>query len=168
VPSHQQVRADEYALRLEEVDFVSGGLHQSSRIRPNRLFTADAGIIIAASPNAGSGTYTVVISGHNPVFVDGTFLNVGQTLMTASALQPSTQAPPYGVFAAPGGSQFLISSASLTFSLTGTAVFGSIPGSVSGNLTGTFSVTGTPWPAGGAAVTLSGPISGTYSAGFSQ
>jgi len=31
---------------LYELDFVSGGLPQSSRIRPNRLFTADAGIIL--------------------------------------------------------------------------------------------------------------------------
>ena len=41
-----QVRADEYSIRLDAVDFVSGGLNQSSRIRPNRLFTADAGIIV--------------------------------------------------------------------------------------------------------------------------
>ena len=41
-----QVRADEYSIRLDAVDFVSGGLPQSSRIRPNRLFTADAGIIL--------------------------------------------------------------------------------------------------------------------------
>jgi len=25
---------------------VSGGLHQSSKIRPNRLFTADTGIVV--------------------------------------------------------------------------------------------------------------------------
>ena len=30
----------------EQSNFVSGGLSQSSRIRPNRLFTADAGIIV--------------------------------------------------------------------------------------------------------------------------
>jgi mRNA interferase MazF len=41
-----QVRADEYSIRLDAVDFDSGGLNQSSRIRPNRLFTADAGIIV--------------------------------------------------------------------------------------------------------------------------
>jgi mRNA interferase MazF len=40
-----QARPDEYSLPLLQVDFVSGGLNQSSRIRPNRLFTADAGII---------------------------------------------------------------------------------------------------------------------------
>jgi mRNA interferase MazF len=41
-----QTRADEYSILLNDVDFVSGGLNQSSRIRPNRLFTADAGIIV--------------------------------------------------------------------------------------------------------------------------
>jgi len=34
---------------LDDADFVSGGLKQTSRIRPNRLFTADAGIIVYAA-----------------------------------------------------------------------------------------------------------------------
>ncbi|MGA2039359.1 MAG: type II toxin-antitoxin system PemK/MazF family toxin [Bryobacteraceae bacterium] len=41
-----QARADEYSIPLDDTDFVSGGLSQSSRIRPNRLFTADASIIV--------------------------------------------------------------------------------------------------------------------------
>jgi len=41
-----QARFDEYSIRLDDVDFVAGGLSQSSRIRPNRLFTADAGIVV--------------------------------------------------------------------------------------------------------------------------
>jgi hypothetical protein len=41
-----QARVDEYSICLDNVDFVSGGLSQSSRIRPNRLFTADAGLIV--------------------------------------------------------------------------------------------------------------------------
>ena len=41
-----QVQVDEYSIRLDDVDFVSGGLNRSSRIRPNRLFTADAGILV--------------------------------------------------------------------------------------------------------------------------
>jgi len=41
-----RLRADEYSIRLDDVDFVSGGLNQSSRIRPNRLFTGDANIIV--------------------------------------------------------------------------------------------------------------------------
>ena len=40
-----QIRDDEYAIRLDQADFVSGGLNQSSQLRPNRLFTADVGIV---------------------------------------------------------------------------------------------------------------------------
>ncbi len=38
--------ADQYALPLETADFASGGLRQSSNIRPNRLFTAEGKIIL--------------------------------------------------------------------------------------------------------------------------
>jgi len=41
-----QAREDAYSVRLDASDFVSGGLNQSSRIRPNRLFTADSGIVV--------------------------------------------------------------------------------------------------------------------------
>jgi hypothetical protein len=41
-----RVRADSYSFALESVDFTLGGLNQSSSIRPNRLFTADEGIIL--------------------------------------------------------------------------------------------------------------------------
>jgi len=41
-----QAKEDGYSVRLESSDFVSGGLNQSSRIRPNRLFTADSGILL--------------------------------------------------------------------------------------------------------------------------
>ncbi len=41
----QTVR-DEYALEVKDSDFKSGSLRQSSNIRPNRLFTADQGIIL--------------------------------------------------------------------------------------------------------------------------
>ena len=41
-----QSRTDAYSIRLESVDFAAGGLNQSSRIRPNRLFTADSRIIV--------------------------------------------------------------------------------------------------------------------------
>jgi mRNA interferase MazF len=37
---------DGYSIELHDADFSSGGLRQTSRIRPNRLFTADAGIIL--------------------------------------------------------------------------------------------------------------------------
>jgi len=41
-----QARADEYSIPLDDTDFVSGGLSQSSRVRPNRLFTADESIVV--------------------------------------------------------------------------------------------------------------------------
>jgi mRNA interferase MazF len=46
-----QVRADDYSIELDDVDFVSGGLNQSRRTRPNRVFTADAGRISNAKLN---------------------------------------------------------------------------------------------------------------------
>jgi mRNA interferase MazF len=44
ITSH--AREDSYSVRLEEGDFATGGLRLSSRIRPNRLFTADASIVL--------------------------------------------------------------------------------------------------------------------------
>jgi mRNA interferase MazF len=41
----QSVR-DEYAIKIEDSDFIMGGLAQISNIRPNRLFTADQSIIL--------------------------------------------------------------------------------------------------------------------------
>jgi len=41
-----QARIDAYSLPLEPSDFSSGSLNQSSRIRPNRIFTADDAIIV--------------------------------------------------------------------------------------------------------------------------
>jgi len=38
--------ADSYAIPITSSDFTSGGLPQDSNIRPNRLFTADANIIL--------------------------------------------------------------------------------------------------------------------------
>ncbi|MGO4885104.1 MAG: hypothetical protein ACLP59_30425 [Bryobacteraceae bacterium] len=34
---------------MDSADFEHGGLNQSSRIRPNRLFTADSSIILYAT-----------------------------------------------------------------------------------------------------------------------
>jgi mRNA interferase MazF len=39
-------RDDEDSIRLDGADFVAGGLSRSSRIRPNKLFTAAAGIVV--------------------------------------------------------------------------------------------------------------------------
>jgi mRNA interferase MazF len=41
-----QAREDRYSIRLDASDFASGGFNQSSRIRPNRLFTADSVIVV--------------------------------------------------------------------------------------------------------------------------
>ena len=41
-----QAVSDSYAIPIVDADFSSGSLHQSSNVRPNRLFTADAGIIL--------------------------------------------------------------------------------------------------------------------------
>jgi mRNA interferase MazF len=44
-----QAKSDEYSVALEPADFDTGGLNQPSRIRPNRLFTADSRIVLYAT-----------------------------------------------------------------------------------------------------------------------
>jgi len=39
---------DRDAIPLSEADFEAGGLRQASNVRPNRLFTADSGLILYA------------------------------------------------------------------------------------------------------------------------
>lgn len=41
-----QAVADRYAVPLMDHDFTSGGLRQTSNVRPNRLFTAESSIIL--------------------------------------------------------------------------------------------------------------------------
>ena len=41
-----QAIKDKYSVSLKKIDFVSGGLSVNSNIRPNRIFTADKGIIL--------------------------------------------------------------------------------------------------------------------------
>jgi mRNA interferase MazF len=41
-----QLRSDGYSVPLADSNSVTGGLQQSSRIRPERLFTAESSIII--------------------------------------------------------------------------------------------------------------------------
>ena len=41
-----QARDDAYSVQLDDSDFTAGSLNRSSRIRPNRLFTADSGIVV--------------------------------------------------------------------------------------------------------------------------
>ena len=54
-------RSDGYSLPLEGADFTSGGLNQSSRIRPNRLFTADEGIIVYRAGHVSDGMLNQVL-----------------------------------------------------------------------------------------------------------
>lgn len=39
--------SDTYAILVEDKDFITGSLRQSSNVRPNRLFTADQQIILS-------------------------------------------------------------------------------------------------------------------------
>jgi hypothetical protein len=122
---------------------------------------ASSSLALAFTPNSGSTTFSVAISG-GPTFVDGTFTNQGQTF-TASTLQTNASTPPFGIFASPAGN-FLVSSASLSFTLVPEGSQPSPLGVVQeGSITGTFTVTGTASPGGGSPVTLSGTITGTYS-----
>ena len=41
----RQIR-DRYAVPLEDADFASGNLRQTSNLRPNRLFTADQALVL--------------------------------------------------------------------------------------------------------------------------
>ncbi len=41
-----QATADSYAIEVRQGDFVTGGLRQDSRVRPNRLFTADSKLVL--------------------------------------------------------------------------------------------------------------------------
>jgi mRNA interferase MazF len=56
-----QARNDEYSIQLDEIDFVSGGLNKSSRVRPNRLFTADAGIIVYRAGHISEGKHKEIV-----------------------------------------------------------------------------------------------------------
>ena len=56
-----KARADEYSIPLDDVDYVSGGLNQSSWIRPNRLFTADEGIIVYRAGRVGAAKLSDVV-----------------------------------------------------------------------------------------------------------
>jgi len=102
---------------------------------------------LMVTPNAGNVTYTAEAG--TTTFDNGAVTNQGQTI-TFSSLQSGNN------FFVCGSTDLSVSSGSLTFTLR--------PGSLGylhGTLSGTLSVTGTPI-AGGASVTLSGAISGTY------
>jgi len=54
ITSH--LRSDEYSVLLEKSDFAAGGISQSSRIRPNRLFTADESIVLYRAGHVSKGS----------------------------------------------------------------------------------------------------------------
>ena len=41
-----QARHDSFSVTVDAADFAEGGLSQTSRIRPNRVFTADSNIVV--------------------------------------------------------------------------------------------------------------------------
>jgi hypothetical protein len=54
----REAEAGQVAVRhrkLDQLDFESGGLNQPSRIRPNRLFTADCSIVLYAAGRLRDG-----------------------------------------------------------------------------------------------------------------
>ena len=56
-----QARSDSYSVSLGQSDFSSGGLNQTSCVRPNRLFTADEAIIIYRAGQITDGKLTEVL-----------------------------------------------------------------------------------------------------------
>jgi PemK-like, MazF-like toxin of type II toxin-antitoxin system len=53
---------DNYALAIEEKDFASGGINRPSNARPNRLFTADSGLILYRAGALSSAKTDVVVN----------------------------------------------------------------------------------------------------------
>jgi uncharacterized protein (TIGR03437 family) len=113
-------------------------------------------LILSILPNAGNVTYTasVVSEGPGLTFVNGMASN--QTITFASLQQgPDGTSPVFLV----GTTSLAVSNASLTFTLIPMPTTPLV-----GNVSGTLTVTGTPFPSGGATVTIAGNIVGTYSA----
>jgi mRNA interferase MazF len=66
-----QAKSDQYSIRLDSSDFVSGGLNQSSWIRPNRLFTADAAIVRYRAGRISEAIISNVIGRLIEIFTQG-------------------------------------------------------------------------------------------------
>ena len=54
---------DRYAQAIEEKDFATGGLNRPSNVRPNRLFTADASLILYRAGALSPGKTDIIING---------------------------------------------------------------------------------------------------------
>jgi mRNA interferase MazF len=52
---------DRYSVPLDERDFETGSLRQSSNIRPNRLFTADQAIVLYRAGSLAKGKVEEVV-----------------------------------------------------------------------------------------------------------
>ncbi len=57
-----QAKTDRYAVAITNADFSNGGLNKNSNIRPNRLFTADKGIILYKPGNLKSKKLKTVVN----------------------------------------------------------------------------------------------------------
>ena len=57
-----QAVVDKYSIPLADPDFSAGNLSKPSNIRPNRLFTADSGIILYSAGRIKTEKITEVIS----------------------------------------------------------------------------------------------------------
>ena len=62
-----QAKSDEYSVALDASDFSSGGLNQPSRIRPNRLFTADSSIVLYATGRVRDGKVKEAVNAVNAI-----------------------------------------------------------------------------------------------------
>ena len=107
---------------------------------------------LTIAPNANGINYTAT-EALNISFINGTLSNSGQTF-TFNSVQAGV-----GFFALFdwGANSWVVSSASMTLTLQPNPATPS-----AGAITGSLTITGAPYPGGGAAVTLSGPINGAY------
>lgn len=56
-----QPYGDPLALKLEDQDFATGGLHVESFVRPGKLFTADASLILSIEGKLSPAAYQRVL-----------------------------------------------------------------------------------------------------------
>jgi uncharacterized protein (TIGR03437 family) len=111
-------------------------------------------LFLLVTPDSGAVTFAATIT-PELTLTNGTASNKNQTF-TSNDLQPGASA-----FIIVGGTLLRVSSASLNFTLK---QLDAGDGFATGSVTGTLSLKGTPYPTGGASVTVSGPIFGDYSA----
>ena len=57
-----QPYGDPLALKIDDQDFVSGGLHVESFVRPGKLFTADANLILSTEGKLSVAAYQRVLN----------------------------------------------------------------------------------------------------------